>query len=309
MVGARITKRHNLKRYLTFSLLAVACLGGNAWAQGAGTVDLSDGTVAVTSVSGSKQAAFNGLGLNPGDTIETGGDGELHAVLTDGGFLAVRPNTVVKIAAFSAKGDASDETWIDLVRGALRAVTGWIAKSHERAYKITTPTANVGVRGTNFEVVHIPEGQVGPGDMAGTHNWVHEGTTILQTQRGQIEVGAGQAAYALAASEAPRRHDGIPAFLQKHQGKFDGRIEQHARHIDEHMTKSLRERGLLKEGETVDKYIERSRMQPGREQIQMENPRPDERSRMQPEREQIQRENPRPERPERPHRPEKPERK
>jgi hypothetical protein len=278
-----------MKRYLAFSLLAVACLGGNAWAQSAGTVDLSDGTVAVTSASGSRQAAFNGLGLNPGDTIETGADGELHAVLADGGFLAVRPDTVVKFAAFSAKGEASDETWIDLARGALRAVTGWIAKSHERAYKITTPTVTIGIRGTDFDVVHIPEGQAPPGDMTGTHNWVHEGTTIVQTQRGQLEVGADQAAHAPTANEAPRRHDGVPAFLRRHQGKFDARIEQHARHIDEHMTKSLRERGLLKERETADKHIERSRMQHMREENKIERPRHD--------------------RPERPHRPERPERK
>jgi hypothetical protein len=233
-----------MKRYLTFSLLAVACLGGDARAQSAGTVDLSDGTVAVMSAGGSRQAAFKGLGLNPGDTIETGADGELHAVLADGGLIAVRPNTVVKFAAFSARGGASDETWMDLARGALRAVTGWIAKSNERAYRITTPTVTIGVRGTDFDVVHIPEGQAGPDETAGTHDWVHEGTTILQTQRGRIEVGAGQAAHAPAANLAPRRHEGVPAFLQRRQGKFDERIEQHARHIDEHMAKSLRERGI-----------------------------------------------------------------
>ena len=233
-----------MKRYLTFSLLAVACLGGDAWAQSAGTVDLSDGTVAVMSSGGSRQAAFKGLGLNPGDTIETGADGELHAVLADGGLIAVRPNTVVKFAAFSAKGEASDETWMDLARGALRAVTGWIAKSNERAYRITTPTVTIGVRGTDFDVVHIPEGQAGPDETAGTHDWVHEGTTILQTQSGRIEVGAGQAAHAPAANLAPRRHEGVPAFLRRRQGKFDERVEQHARHIDEHMAKSLRERGI-----------------------------------------------------------------
>jgi hypothetical protein len=53
------------------------------------------------------------------------------------------------------------------------------------------------------------------------------------------------------------------------------------------MTKSLRERGLLKEGETVDKHIERSRMQHMQEKE----------------------ERPRRDRPERPHRPERPERK
>lgn len=258
-------------RRLIVALIAGACVVCKLWAQDAGTVDLSSGAVDVTSAAGSKQPALAGLGLNAGDTIETGGDGELHAVLADGGFLAIRSNTVVKIGAFSAKGEASDETWIDLLRGGLRAVTGWIAKSNPRAYRITTPAATIGVRGTDFDVAHIPEGQAGPGEMAGTHNWVHEGTTILKSQGGEIEVGARQAARVPSAVEAPRFHQGLPVFLERRQGKFEARIEEHARHIDERMTKSLRERGLLKDGESADRHIERSRML-HREEIGKERP-------------------------------------
>jgi hypothetical protein len=247
-------------RFLAFSLLALALPGCDASAQGmAATVELAEGKVAVTSLNGARQAASRGLKLIPGDTIETGGDGELHAVLADGGYLAVRPNSVVRIQAFAAQGEERDEAWIDLGRGALRAVTGWVGKARPAAYRFTTPQANVGVRGTDLDLVHIAEGEARGGELAGTHHWVHEGATVLRTPRGQLELAAGQAAYARRATDAPRLHDGVPAFVRDRQGRFDTRIERHAAQIDEQMTRSLRERGLLKENDSLDKYIERRR--------------------------------------------------
>ncbi len=259
-----------MKGLIASCLLAAICLAGDALAQSAATVDLTVGSVAIRSANGNRQPGAKGASLSPGDTIETGADGELHAVLADGGYLAVRPNTVVKIAAFSAKGDASDNTWIDLVRGALRAVTGWIPKTNPRAYRITTAAATIGVRGTDFEVVHVTEGPAGPEELTGTYDWVHAGTTFLKTRNGQMEVAPGRAAYAVSANETPRLYQGIPEFLRKRQGRFEDRIERHARDINEHMAQSLKERGLLKKGESVEEYIEHRQTEQRSEETQHE---------------------------------------
>ena len=234
---------------ITCYALAATLLASNAWSQSAGTVDFWNGTVGISAKAG-KQIPYNGLGLNPGDTIETGSDGELHIVLADGGFLAVRPNSVVRLAAFSAKGDDGDETWIDLVHGALRSVTGWIGKARPAAHKVTTPIGIIGVRGTDFDVLH---------DAAGTHNWVHEGATILRTPKGELELRAGDAASVRDAADTPRLHDGVPQFMHERQGKFEQRIAEYAERIDQQIGRVLRERGLLKEGEPVERYYERRR--------------------------------------------------
>jgi hypothetical protein len=193
---------------ITCYALAATLLASNAWSQSAGTVDFWNGTVGISAKAG-KQIPYNGLGLNPGDTIETGSDGELHIVLADGGFLAVRPNSVVRLAAFSAKGDDGDETWIDLVHGALRSV--------------------------------------------------HEGATILRTPKGELELRAGDAASVRDAADTPRLHDGVPQFMHERQGKFEQRIAEYAERIDQQIGRVLRERGLLKEGEPVERYYERRR--------------------------------------------------
>jgi hypothetical protein len=238
-----------LRLAIAFAFLATLATS-NAWSQSAGTVDFWDGSVAISSKAGEKQIPYNGFGVNAGDVIQTSADGELHLILGDGGILAVRPNSVVRIAAFSAKGDDSDETWIDLLEGALRSVTGWIGKTRPAAYKVTTPIGIIGVRGTDFDVVH---------DAAGTHNWVHEGTTLLRTPQGEMEIRAGEAASVRDAAETPRLHDGVPQFMHERIGKFDARILQHGERINENMNKALRERGLLRQDEPVERYFERRR--------------------------------------------------
>jgi hypothetical protein len=281
-----------MMRTLTLFFLVVACLASSAWAQPAAVVRLALGTAAVVPTAGDKATVVDGLPLNVGDVIETGSDGYVHALFGDGSLLAVRPNSVVRIAGFSAKGDAADALWIELTGGALRAVTGWISKVRPSGYKVTTRTMALGVRGTDFELVHIPSGQAGPGESAGTHVLVHEGAVTLETQAGRIGVGPGLAAFATAAGESPRLHDGVPAFLRNRAGKTDAPVEEHARRINEHMAASLKERGLLRGGESVERHIERRAKERAAETRPPQRPAREERTR----------------RPERPQRPERPER-
>jgi hypothetical protein len=238
-----------LRLVIAFSFLATLATS-NAWSQSAGTVELWDGSVAISSKAGEKQIPYNGLEVNAGDVIQTGADGELHLVLGDGGILAVRPNSVVRIAAFSAKGDDSDESWIDLLEGALRSVTGWIGKTRPAAHKVTTPIGIIGVRGTDFDVVH---------DAAGTHNWVHEGTTFLRTPQGEVEIRSGDSASVRDAAEKPQLHDGVPQFMRERVGKFEARVNEQAARMNDNIGKALRERGLLRQDEPIERYFERRR--------------------------------------------------
>jgi hypothetical protein len=50
-------------------------------------------------------------------------------------------------------GNDSDEATLNLVSGGLRVITGAMAKSNPENYKVRTPVALMGVRGTEFSVV------------------------------------------------------------------------------------------------------------------------------------------------------------
>lgn len=85
-----------------------------------------------------------------GDRIITGPDGEAQIRFRDNTRLVVGPNSLMTIDAFvfDDSGAASDFS-VDAARGAFRFITGQGPKG---AYSILTPTAVIGVRGTEFDV-------------------------------------------------------------------------------------------------------------------------------------------------------------
>ena len=84
-----------------------------------------------------------------GDVIQTDGVGETQIRLSDNTKLVVGPNSLMTIDRFvlSSKSTAS-RVALNAVRGAFRFITG---SSPKDAYTITTPTATIGVRGTQLD--------------------------------------------------------------------------------------------------------------------------------------------------------------
>jgi hypothetical protein len=173
------------------------CSLGNAWAQLAGSISRLDGNATITSPSGDKAAAV-GAEVNEGDRITTQNAAELVVKLTDGGVLAVRPNSQIVIDRFryDSKGSADDQSFlVKLLVGGLRSVTGAIGKINPKGVRFTTPTATIGIRGTDFEMT-VLEADV-PEASAGTYSRVFEGRTYLQNSQGQqVDLAANESAYA-----------------------------------------------------------------------------------------------------------------
>src|SRR5260221_2933928 len=87
--------------------------------------------------------------LYSGDRINTGAIGEVQVRFRDDTKLVVGPNSSMVIDAFVFNPDGSaKKISINAVKGAFRFITGNGPKS---AYLITTPTATIGVRGTQFD--------------------------------------------------------------------------------------------------------------------------------------------------------------
>jgi hypothetical protein len=86
-----------------------------------------------------------------GDKIVTGPIGEAQIKFRDNTKLVVGPNSMMTIDAFvfSENGTAQKFS-INVARGAFRFITGTGPK---KAYSINTPTATIGVRGTEFDFV------------------------------------------------------------------------------------------------------------------------------------------------------------
>ena len=71
----------------------------------------------------------------------------------DGAKVTVRPDSTLIIESYLYNGNGEDEATLSLVEGGLRVITGALAKTNPENYKIRTPVALMGVRGTEFSVI------------------------------------------------------------------------------------------------------------------------------------------------------------
>ena len=160
-------------------------LGGGVWFStvwAAGNIDTARGEVSVLARDGAPRGVAKGDRVVEGETILTGPDGEVLLTTDDSGVLAIRPRSRLTIEAYKVNGNDKDAVILNLLRGSLRSITGWISKSAPKNYRVTTNTATVGIRGTDHEVAIVEEG-----DNAGTWNKVTEGATTLSSNAGSVE--------------------------------------------------------------------------------------------------------------------------
>ena len=198
-----------LKTLTTFLTLALLCLP--VLAQTVGRVDLVSGDVAVVDAKAKPRSVKVGDDIKRGDTVTTGKDGELHATLDDGSVLAVRPEARMQIVKFQFKEKDSDGSIVALLRGAMRTITGLIGRRNPKGVLLQTPTATIGIRGTDHEaLVILPDSDVGE---PGTYDKVNAGGTRIQSARGRVDIAPGQAGFASLAAP-PVVLASVPSFFK-----------------------------------------------------------------------------------------------
>jgi hypothetical protein len=235
-------------------LLVYLMSGAAAAAELFGTVDDVDGIAVLSSVTGTTTPISVGTRIYVGQSITTANDSEVHIVTTDSALIALRPNSNFRVERYQAKGEDTDEIAFSLLKGALRSISGWIAKRNPAAYKLHTPTATIGVRGTDHEtfVLDSADGD----DQPGTYDTVHEGITVMQSERGNTQVRAGESAYAARNSEhAPALLARRPAFMERRTLRIENRIEQRK----ESLRKVVQKRMQLKKEVRNEKAERRDR--------------------------------------------------
>jgi hypothetical protein len=185
-MGARVPYRLRPLAWLVSATLAGT---GSAVAAPAARVEFTIGSVTVTSADGRSRAAAKGLELESGDRIVTA-SGRAQLRFTDGAYVSLQPNTDFSIREYqyTGKTDGSERGIFGLVRGALRTVTGAIGRVNRGAYRIQTPTATIGIRGTGGLIQILPDGS--------TLVTGNSGVWSLANQKASVDVPAGKAAKA-----------------------------------------------------------------------------------------------------------------
>ena len=138
-------------RKALFVAVALA-FAGSAVAADVGLIKVSKGSVQIER-AGAKLPAAVGMGLQASDVIVTGADGSAGVTFTDNSLVSVGPNSVFAIDKYSFDSTTHQgEFEGNLKQGRLAAVSGKMVKQSPESMKIRTPSAIMGVRGTEFLV-------------------------------------------------------------------------------------------------------------------------------------------------------------
>jgi hypothetical protein len=137
-------------------LAAALGLALSANAADIGTIKVAKGSVEIQR-GASKLPAQVGVGLQTSDVVITGADGSAGITFTDNSLVSVGPNSVFAIDKYSFDSTThAGEFEGNLKQGRLAAVSGKMVKQSPESMRIRTPSAIMGVRGTEF-VVQVDE--------------------------------------------------------------------------------------------------------------------------------------------------------
>lgn len=164
-----------MKRLITSFLIGLCGLAATAHAQppAAGTVVMATGPATASSPSGEIRPLQKGDAVFSGETLHTAAGSFLNVRFEDGSYTLLRPESRLQIEAFAyqapspapppavlpratpsplalapAQTPAPDRAYLRLLKGGFRAVTGAIGRLNTEDYRITTPVATIGIRGT-----------------------------------------------------------------------------------------------------------------------------------------------------------------
>ena len=202
-------------------LLAVLAAPMALSAERAGDVTLLTGRATAAGVSGEIRPLDKGAVVYAGEMINTGPNSYLNIKFTDGGRVLLRPNSRFQIEEYSYKDANANGTQREsspnveaepegnalfrLLKGGFRAVTGLVGQSNRDNYRVRTPVATIGIRGTDFEA-RFCQGDcfdVDPMPQDGLYTGVFQGGIDLTNGAGSVVRDAGEYGFVPGLDQPP----------------------------------------------------------------------------------------------------------
>jgi hypothetical protein len=140
---------------LSIAVGLAAFAGGAALAE-IGQIKVAKGQVSVER-AGQALPGQVGLLLEAQDVVRTGADGSVGITMRDNSLLSAGPNSIVVLERFDFDATTNQGRFDSrLDKGTLAVLSGRLAKQSPQAMTVRTPSALLGVRGTEFVVAVEP---------------------------------------------------------------------------------------------------------------------------------------------------------
>ena len=136
-------------------MLALLLFAGAAWAQSPATVgEIAMAMGEVRRSAGLSAPVRAGDAVLEGDEFVSSAGGYLYIRSVDGGFVSLRPNSRLRFEVY--RHDPADPSAsrfrVVLEQGVMRSISGPGVKAARERYRLNTPVAAIGLRGTDFSV-------------------------------------------------------------------------------------------------------------------------------------------------------------
>ena len=139
---------------LLLSLQVSLSATANEGATPVGESTLVLGRSELIKADGSVVPVLRGGPIYVGDRISTSSDGHVHVRFKDGALLSVRPNSSLLVEQYDYDPRKPEDSTVklNLEEGVARTISGEAAKGARENFRLNTPVAAIGVRGTDFAV-------------------------------------------------------------------------------------------------------------------------------------------------------------
>lgn len=119
-----------------------------------GQVSLLIGEARLVRRDGSSLLLRQGGQVAVGDRIETTANGHVHVRFVDNAVVSVRPESVLEVQSyrFDAANPQANEVRLKVAQGVSRSISGAATDADKSRFRLNTPIAAIGVRGTDFIV-------------------------------------------------------------------------------------------------------------------------------------------------------------
>lgn len=121
-------------------------------AESIGVVTLVIGQAKALSADGSTTLIKRGADVFSGSAIETSAGGHVHVRFLDGALVSVRPASRLTVERYEASSGGVGAIKFKVEKGVVRSVTGEWGQANPEKFRLNTPVAAIGVKGTDFVV-------------------------------------------------------------------------------------------------------------------------------------------------------------
>lgn len=162
--------------------------------------------------AGTKRELKAGDAIQTGDQLTTANRGQLSWVMDDGAMAAMSGNSTMTLDGYTKPASATSgggRLLMSLTRGAFRAISGLVGKIGSDEYRVDTPVATMGIRGTTYSAAWCQDdcseaSRGAAGTLAnGLYVLVEDGVVEIVNPAGRLRVNAGQRAYVASLNDAP----------------------------------------------------------------------------------------------------------